>query len=49
MFGPLEEYVGPSILIVGPLCFFVLLGCMLKLSLQFVYFTFAEFGVSTVI
>jgi hypothetical protein len=31
LFRPLEEYVGPSILTVGTLCFVLFLGCILKL------------------
>jgi hypothetical protein len=49
LFRPLEEYVSPSILTVGALCFGVLLGCMLKFYLEFVYTPFAERDISIVI
>jgi hypothetical protein len=48
LFHPLEEYVGPSIITVGILCFVVLLGGMLTFSFEFVGLTFAERGVFTV-
>jgi hypothetical protein len=35
-FRPLEEYVGPTILTVGALCFVVLLACMFTFSFEFV-------------
>jgi hypothetical protein len=34
LFCPLEEYVGPSILTVGTVCFSLFLGCVLKFSLE---------------
>lgn len=40
LFHPLQEYVGTSILTVGALHFFTLLGCMLKFSLECVYLPF---------
>jgi hypothetical protein len=40
LFHPLEEYVGPSILTVGALHFIILLGCMLKFSLECIYLPF---------
>jgi hypothetical protein len=43
-FRPLENFVGPSILTVS-----VLLGCMFKLSLKFVYLSFVERNASAVI
>jgi hypothetical protein len=49
LFRPLEKYVGPSILTVGALCFVVLLGCMLKFSLAFLYLPFEERAISTLI
>jgi hypothetical protein len=36
LFRPREEYIDPCILSVGAVCF-VLLGCLLKFSLEFVY------------
>jgi hypothetical protein len=42
LFRPLEEYVGPSILTVGALCFVVLLGCMLTFSLESVCLPFVK-------
>jgi hypothetical protein len=32
LFRPFEECAGPSILTMGTLCFFFLLGCMLEFS-----------------
>jgi hypothetical protein len=45
LFCNLEEYVVPSILTVGTLCFVILLGYMLK----FVHLPFVKCDVSTVI
>jgi hypothetical protein len=44
-----ERYVGPIIIAVGGLCFVVLLGCMLKFSLKFVYLPLVERDITTVI
>jgi hypothetical protein len=49
IFCPLEEYVGPSILTVGALCFVVLVGHVYTFSLEFIYLPFVERGISNVI
>jgi hypothetical protein len=46
---PLEEYISPSILTVSALCLIVILGFMLKFSLEFIYLPSVERDVLTVI
>jgi hypothetical protein len=49
LFRPSVGYVGPSISTVGALRFVVVLGSMLKFSLEFVYLPFVQRDVSIVI
>jgi hypothetical protein len=49
LFHPLEEYAGPSILLVGVLYFIFFLDCMLELSLESVRLPFIARDISTVI
>jgi hypothetical protein len=49
LFRRVEHYVGPIIIALGDLCFIALLSCMLKFSLNFVYFPLVETDITTVI
>jgi hypothetical protein len=44
-----QEYVSTSILTVGAICFVILLSCILKFSLEFVYLSLIECDISAVI
>jgi hypothetical protein len=49
LFRPLEEYIGPSILIVGDLRCVVFFSFMLKLSSKFISLSFVESGIVIVL